>query len=306
MMAGRVWSAAACVACAAITGAALAYGAAPWGSNWARPAASAVMGGFLAAAFALGRGVIFDLPRGRRVAAASALCLTAVAGMGGTAAALLEPARQQALDAGFREIERQVPAFATLRASDSAAYARFRDRIGAVLARGGTRDDAAREARPILTQAFAARVVGAEDGLLVRMLETTLEQAEELRPQRPDLCAALLLGRPSGSFAPYLSTAAARAELALMEELLRAPPLSAPPAVATAAEASAVLGAALQEASGEIGIAPERLLALAQGSGPDAEVCGGLIAWMRALRAMPAPVAMPAYRYLFQEARRGI
>jgi hypothetical protein len=206
----------------------------------------------------------------------------------------------------FREVERQEPLVAALREAEPAAYARFRDRLASVMIRGGSMDDAARELRPALGEAVAARALVAEDGLLSRMQATTLRQAEALRPRRPDLCAALLLGRPMGSLVAHLGASHVRAEMAVIEEMLRAPPPASPPPVATQAEAAAVLGLALDNAARETGIAPERLALLAEGNGPDAEICSAMIAFLEALQAMPAPLAMPVYRYLMREARRGI
>jgi hypothetical protein len=305
-MTRRLWFAAGCLASAAVVGAAIAYRAAPWDSGWAGVTAAAFFGAVFPAVVLLGWQAVQGMPRQRLVLMAIGLALAAVAIGGGVAALLMEPVRQQALDGRFRELEQREPVFAALRTADPAAYARFRERLADIMLRGGSSDDAARAVRPAIADAVASRILDSEDELLARLSAVTVRQAEALRPQRPDLCAALLLGRPMGSMAPHVDASLIRAEVALIEELLRAPPPTSPPAFATRAEAEAVLGVVLENAARQSGMTTERLVALADGNGTDAEICAGNIAFLGALQAMPAPLGVPVLRYLMREARRGI
>lgn len=295
------WSALGCVAFAIVAGVAIAYRAAPMGSFAGGIAASATIGGAIAGGFAIGRELWRRLPAPRRWSAALVLFALAVASGGMTAAALLGPMREHAIDSAMEEIEKQMPMLTAIRENAPEAYARFRERVVAVAERRGSPDDAALEARPIITEAAMARFPHADDTLLARLLAANVRQGQELRAVRPALCAAVFLGRPFGSLVPFVSTATVQEEQAAGAALFRTPRPQTPPPLATAIETEALLAAAFDEAAQRTGLPIERIAELLEGTGRDMDVCNATLAFLEALLRLPAAVAMPVYRRVLLE-----
>ncbi|MBX9700509.1 MAG: hypothetical protein K2X74_13805 [Acetobacteraceae bacterium] len=301
-MTPRIWAAVAVILGAALAGVAIAVRAAPIGFLWGM-VASAVMGGAIAGAAMAMRWAVGGLPRMRAGFVGLGLLAVGVLAAWGIAEIVRQPVRNWAADAQMRSAEREVPLLAALREAEPALHAAFRDRVAAVLAEGGSKDDAARAVRPLITEAVMRRAPEVEDAILVDMLTVTIVQAREMQPRHPDRCAALLLGRSVGSFEPFVSPDLQRAERDVTERVLRAP--RGAPAVAGREEAGVVFGAVLEDASQRTGFAPARILELAEGGGPDGEVCSAMVAVLEALLAQPRERAMPTYRFLLQQARGG-
>lgn len=300
----RSWMIIGCLACAAAVGAGLAFRQAALEMLPATLAA-ALVDGSLAAGIALGRQALSGASRSR-LAGGIALLVAGSAVVGGlTYVVLDQPARRHTLDAGFREMERRFPVFATMRDKEPELYARIRERVGAIRAAGGGLDDVARQVRPLLAAAMLAKAPMVEDRLLAETLAASVAQAKELQDRHPDKCAALLLGRPVGDLTPYLSEASIRNEFRILEEVLRAPRIPAA-LVASEAEAIQVMAAVFQDVSVQTGIEPAQLGRLLAGEGADLDVCVAFIAFLERLRTLQPDVGMPACRYLILRGSGGL
>lgn len=144
-------------------------------------------------------------------------------GPGGLLGPFTAPSPEERVDQVLTALKEENPYLALMEERRPQVFADLRAALAEGAANGDTVIEMANDGRQVIVDWLSEAIRTAPDGIALELLAMTRAQFGELLQSNPEMCAAMIKGKPFGDTEPYLSDAARARESDFYQALLTAP-----------------------------------------------------------------------------------